>query len=201
MMSKRVKLNVGGRVFETTYDTLSGSGYFVAMLRWEQNGSDGDSGRKNKGKDESKNDDPELFIDRSYIIFEHVLAFLRDPNYQYPEQYLGELDFYIINKPTNIDRSEMLSFCYNYIKEEFKICETINCHNKKHPMSQYCDKCKPVVRVEDKPCTGDVVYSEWNCRYGVLNRLLLDGHCYVRFHGYSEDSFVRYSELVKVVQK
>lgn len=80
-----IKLNVGGIHFETTKDTLTKSPYFNAMF----------NGKWSVSEDE-------IFIDKSGKIFEHVLNLLRDPNYYYPEKYLSELDFYLINKPKNI---------------------------------------------------------------------------------------------------
>lgn len=81
---ENVKLNVGGIHYETTKDTLIKSPYFNTMFNGKWTISE------------------EIFIDRSGKIFEHVLNLLRDPNYCFPEKYLSELDFYLINKPKNI---------------------------------------------------------------------------------------------------
>jgi len=76
-MSNRVHLNVGGRHFETTKETLIQSPYFEALLnRW--------------APDSSK----EIFLDRSGKAFEHVLSFLRNPKYNVPFPYQSELEFY-----------------------------------------------------------------------------------------------------------
>ena len=79
-MSERIKINVGGTIFETIEETVLLSGYFRSLLsRWH--------------------DDPTKtpFIDRSSIAFDHVLSLLRNPSYPYPEEYLDELEFYCID--------------------------------------------------------------------------------------------------------
>ncbi len=73
----RIKLNVGGKHFETTRETLELSNYFKTYInRW-----------KNKSSDE-------IFIDRDGKIFTHILCLLRNPNYSFPSKYLDELEFY-----------------------------------------------------------------------------------------------------------
>lgn len=85
----RVKINVGGKVFETTSDTLQPSEYFRNLLeRW--------------------NDGDEIFIDRDPQIFRSILNWLRGCG-DLGEEYLAELEFYGINlddKPEtfNIDQ-------------------------------------------------------------------------------------------------
>lgn len=76
-----IKINVGGTIFETTESTLSQSSFFRSYLeRW-------------KDKDEI------MFIDRSPVIFEHILSYLRDVNYAFPVEFLFELDFFGIPLP------------------------------------------------------------------------------------------------------
>ena len=69
----RIKLNVGGVHFETTKSTLFQSDYFVKLLdnNWKDSGAD------------------EIFIDRSGVLFEHILALLRNPEYEYPSEHIG----------------------------------------------------------------------------------------------------------------
>ena len=73
-----VRLNVGGRIFETHKSVLGPSAYFGALLdrRW--------SGGKNET----------IFIDRDPDNFRHVLAFLRDVNHSFPCEIEYEFDFY-----------------------------------------------------------------------------------------------------------
>lgn len=102
-MSEKIYLNVGGTRFETTYDTLSKSGYFNSLIRFE-------------GKIKSSMDDP-YFIDRDGHIFKHVLSLCRNPNYKYPEKYKDELEYYQIKfdvtyKPSqNKINTLLLDFC------------------------------------------------------------------------------------------
>ncbi len=87
----RIKLNVGGKHFETTRETLELSSYFD---NWE----------------ESKED--ELFIDRDGEIFTHVLRLLRYPEYPYPNEYVYELAFYQLEakniRPSLVDIAQEL---------------------------------------------------------------------------------------------
>lgn len=77
-MEKIIKVNVGGKIFETSKDTLCKSTYFSSLFsRWS-----------------SISQQNEIFIDRDPIAFEHILNLLRDSNYPFPKKYLYELDFY-----------------------------------------------------------------------------------------------------------
>lgn len=73
-MQGAVKFNVGGRVFETTRQTLAPATFFDGFF-------DERFGRVD-------------FIDRDSVGFEHVLAWLRDPQYPFPPERTYELDFY-----------------------------------------------------------------------------------------------------------
>jgi hypothetical protein len=79
----RVKLNVGGTVFETTRTTLCGSSAYFSQLLGD-NFKDGTQ--------------EEVFIDRDPHAFRHVLSLLRAPcEYHYPPCYRSELDYYGID--------------------------------------------------------------------------------------------------------
>ena len=72
----RVKINVGGQIFETHSETLACSSYFSALLeRW--------GGQ-------------EIFIDRDPRAFSAILNWLRGSR-DMPEKYLSELEFYVID--------------------------------------------------------------------------------------------------------
>lgn len=73
-----IKINIGGKIFETTESTLSKINYFKYMLQ--------DTNINLKTTI--------IFVDRSPHIFKHVLAFAIDDNYKYPLKYRHELDFY-----------------------------------------------------------------------------------------------------------
>ena len=71
-----IKLNVGGKRFETTKkQTLSASKYFTDIILKYDNLSN------------------EIFIDRSYDNFEHVLSLLRDTQHPFPKNIEYELEF------------------------------------------------------------------------------------------------------------
>ncbi len=94
MSSPIVKLNVGGIFFDTIEETLQDSDFFKGLLR-----------NKNTMMKGAESPDERYFIDRSGMTFEHVLNLLRSPNYFYPEEYLQELDFYLIPSPQNVQLS------------------------------------------------------------------------------------------------
>jgi len=79
-MSTIIYLNVGGKHFETTMDTLLFSPYFKGIVNLN-------------GSINSTKESP-YFIDRDPKIFRHVLNLLRNPDYNYPGKYLSELEFY-----------------------------------------------------------------------------------------------------------
>lgn len=134
-VSERIKLNVGGTIFETTKETLVSAGYFRALFgRWSASSS-------------------EHFIDRSPKLFEHVLNLLRDTNYPYPQKYLPELEYYGIDYQAEIieDRTEkrldelekkMEQVVVMFPKlSKVKKCDIPSCYNDsgKH---RYCDRCR-----------------------------------------------------------
>ena len=131
----QVILNVGGIIFETTRQTLSGSAYFHSLLsNWTPSGTG------------------PYFIDRSYILFEHVLCLLRDPSYDYPSEYNSELDFYGINYepialpppqiPDELDMTEIITILKR-LKEESNLCSVLKCPFVKVTM-KYCAYCSPI---------------------------------------------------------
>lgn len=86
--AKRVRLNVGGTIFETTQDTLTlSSGYFRAYFEYLDPSSIPE-----------ESDYIDVFIDRSPHIFKHVLSLLRDiVHYPYPRKYQHELEYFQID--------------------------------------------------------------------------------------------------------
>ena len=82
----RVRLNVGGKIFETSIDLLcEKSEYFRAMLKG--------------GFRETQ--EKEIFIDRDPAPFKHVMRLIRDPSYVVPEEYIEDLRYYMIEIPPN----------------------------------------------------------------------------------------------------
>lgn len=83
MNNNIIYINVGGKHFETTKETLSFCPYFQGIINF--------SGSLNCTKETPH------FIDRDPKIFRHVLNLLRNPDYGYPIKYLDELEFYGFN--------------------------------------------------------------------------------------------------------
>ena len=105
MSRGRVKLNVGGKIFETTVETLTHrSTYFNSLF--------------NNGW--SLDEREPYFIDRSPGIFKHVLSLLRDPKYTYPFKYLSELEFY------GIDVSKEMKYEYTGLLGTRKIASMVS---------------------------------------------------------------------------
>lgn len=92
---QRVKLNIGGTMFETTIGTLTNiSVYFQGLF----NG-------KFKGYfDEKGNQSEIIFIDRDPDIFCEVLRLMRNPQYTFPSKYVSELEFYGISYSRENDK-------------------------------------------------------------------------------------------------
>lgn len=77
-VTKSLKINVGGTIFETTKDTLSNSDFFRQLFKF------------------SKIDEASvIFVDRNPEAFKHVLEYLRDPRYDFPLNYMYELEYYM----------------------------------------------------------------------------------------------------------
>lgn len=74
-----IKINVSGKRYEITKTTLDKIPYFVNLLK--------DCGEENK----------EIFVERSAMIFDHVLAYIIDDKHPFPLEYCYELYFYGIN--------------------------------------------------------------------------------------------------------
>lgn len=111
-----IKLNVGGKIFETTRSTLCKSQYFDILLSGKFNDTQKDV----------------IFIDRDSGIFKHVLRLLRDPLYEYPRKYNSELDYYMIDHTDNINiNNDNIKIKNNALSEMHKIIDPkiITCVN------------------------------------------------------------------------
>jgi len=138
---KTVKLNVGGKFFETTKQTLVNSSYFKCLL-------DEDTWNKLPDKDLP-------LIDRSSELFEHVLCYLRNPEYPYPWQHSGELDFYGVkyNKAQVMgewdEMKSQVNCLFTHFKNKYGMCENTGCKNFKIYNLPYCNTCGEII-CEDK---------------------------------------------------
>lgn len=74
-VTKPFCVNVGGRIFTTTKDTLRKCDFFKALL-------------------DNTKDEIEVFIDRDSDAFVHILRHLRNPDYLIPEEWASEWEFY-----------------------------------------------------------------------------------------------------------
>lgn len=120
-----VTLNVGGKIFITTKDTLNRSAYFAALLshKW------------------SETCDKPIFIDRSPTGFKHVLDFLRDNQYRVPAKYEYELIYYQIEyKPENIQSNcTQCNACNRHKLDKCTQCNACNRH--KLDKCTQCNAC------------------------------------------------------------
>lgn len=77
----RVRLNVGGKKFETLVETLAQCRYFENLLSGE------------RWVPVAKSEQP-IFVNRCGRLFKHLLRWLVDRRYRLPTECLAELDFY-----------------------------------------------------------------------------------------------------------
>jgi hypothetical protein len=70
-------LNISGRIFNVSKDTISKSQLFSGILA-------------------DCVIDNEIIIHRSAKLFEHVYSYLLDDRYPYPKKYYSELDYYLV---------------------------------------------------------------------------------------------------------
>jgi hypothetical protein len=105
----KVKLNVGGKIFETSTETLTyNSIYFQSMM----------------SNNYADNKLDEIFIDRSSKAFCYILDHLRDPNQKIPREYEYELNYYGIGYDSNViidDLEEQLQKFNQNIDDKLKI--------------------------------------------------------------------------------
>jgi hypothetical protein len=80
--SPRIKVNVLGRIFDVSKETLYKIPYFVNGMT--------DSDIKD-----------EIYVERSPTLFEHVLSYVIDNNYAFPAEHFNELDFYDVKYNTS----------------------------------------------------------------------------------------------------
>ena len=107
---RTVTLDVGGRVFRTTADTLcAGSQYFRSLF--ERFPPAPPPPTDAAGNSSGGVDGAPLFIDRDPQAFEHVLALLRDPEYVVPVAYRRELLFYGVPTADGDDDGEAQELC------------------------------------------------------------------------------------------
>lgn len=90
------KINVSGKIYEIKYKILSKIPYFTEFIN---------------------SDELICFVDRSSMIFDHVLAYVIDSLHPYPPKYFYELDFYGLIYEKDIYKVNMLGKIYHLKKE------------------------------------------------------------------------------------
>jgi hypothetical protein len=153
-MEKIIKLNVGGKIFNTTIKTLSVSKYFSALIK--KHGEDGD-----------------IFIDRSGDNFEQVLSLLRDPQHSFPRNLEYELDFYQIDYDVDqlsLDQENYLLLkLYDFIKE----MNDMKTYMKNIPNLIKTDtqkKCR-YDKCVNYPTYGSIVCSKHKCESNICDEI------------------------------
>lgn len=150
-----IALNVGGKHFKTTVDTIQSSRFLRSLV----------SGNWLEGSPiTTSSDTPENIkvfrINRCGGIFKHILRLLLDPSYDYPMKYVNELDYYGIDyiRPTVCRTTdEKIDLCYRHIAKYY--CQNIvECTNECIPNSLWCPDCVKVKLYETQNLShGDLV--------------------------------------------
>ena len=104
---KRIKLNIGGTLFETTYGTISQSEYLKKLVEWNKD----------------KLNEP-IFINRIGEHFKHVLALLIDGNHSFPRNLQYELDFYCIKYLVKTDQKESMENQFISLENEIRLLKS-----------------------------------------------------------------------------
>ncbi len=144
-----VTVVVNDKVFKTTKETLSGSGYFRGIFELNPE---------------------ERFItvdDRCDRLFGHVLNYLRDCEYPFPGKYHKEMEFYLIdNGEHTCENNE----CYQKAELLEKYCESTS-ENPTHVLHEkyhyYCSdhRCKHEL------CYGQVTERSYYCSEHTCNAI------------------------------
>lgn len=140
-----IKLNVGGKIYETRKSTLIQSKYFKTLL-------DDKFGNKSEDGTYFLDEDPELFI--------HILNKLRHPEYEYPEIQSNNLvklaDFYeipIIQTKQQIMTAKRIVFntknkIDTIIKTNGKIKIISIDFNRNHKCLYFCDNDNCIMSID-----------------------------------------------------
>lgn len=89
---QNIKLNVCGVKFECSKATLEKSEYFKSFF------------------EEFPNFNEELYIERSPVIFKHILSLLIDDEYPFPLKYEKELKYFLMKK----EEVKVIKICINH---------------------------------------------------------------------------------------
>jgi hypothetical protein len=126
-----IKVNVGGKIFETFKETLMRSGYFNALFI------------NTEVKDI-------IFVDYDPEIFNHVLSYLRDPKYICNNKYKHAFDFFDVQYDnTQLYNKEYIQ-CQGLVDKD-KHCDNKIIHLSYYTDEVYCSQCKDKI-CEIKGC-------------------------------------------------
>ena len=90
------EINVSGKVYNIKHKILKKIPYFDEFIQTKE---------------------PKCFVERSSMVFDHVLAYAIDPLHPYPAKYFYELDFYGLTYERMIYKVNVLGRIY-YLKRE-----------------------------------------------------------------------------------
>ena len=80
--NSRIKLNIEGRIFETTYKVIKRSKFFEDyFIQFSEN--------------------REIMVNQSADAFEHILRYMEDPFYEVPENFKQDMRYYCIKGDSN----------------------------------------------------------------------------------------------------
>jgi hypothetical protein len=153
-----ITLNVGGKIFETTYDTIIKIPYFKNMF--------GDCGELPKEV---------VFVNRPAHTFKHVLALMMDPVYPFPKKYRYELDFYGID----YDKSKLYFGKQNNTQLENKLDAIIKIMSNTNTCHFMFGNAKCGRKIDDYRKCCKYHYNPGNgyCNYGNCNRMSVWEFC------------------------
>ncbi len=120
-----VTVIVNGKSFYTTKETLLGSAYFEDIFEL------------------NPEEKTIVMHDRSDMLFEHVLNYLRDNEYPFPGKYYKEMEFYLVEKAPC---SCTIQDCYKKVMREGGVycllhqCKSDLCDKQSTYISQYCEE-------------------------------------------------------------
>jgi hypothetical protein len=128
-MEKIIKLNVSGKKYQITLETLNNIPYLA-------NGFDFCN----------DNVSEPIFIQRSPLVFDHVLAYVIDKKHPFPIEYLYELDFYDI-------KYDIIKLHDPHSKKLDRINNILDIlYNQKVYGNGECPECNEVVSFNEISC-------------------------------------------------
>jgi hypothetical protein len=165
-----IKLSLCGVIYSCSKETLMKCEYFKNLFE------------EYSQIDFSKE---ELYIERSPVIFKHILSLLIDEKYPFPEKYKTELKYFLINDPIsnspfsgffqhsnseNSKNSEKSKVSPKITKSECIRCRNVMFSNDSLSVSPLCDTCRSLgvlnKTIKLKKCSSCYKnHVDWNKTY------------------------------------